>query len=480
MAPSVCLPEQIHSSGGSMDLAIIDAQATTTVARHHRSARHIQVVICGAGPVGLFAGIVLASHGVQVRILEALPSPSDSPRAVGCLPVAISELIEANVYDTFRTVANESSGFTFWSGDGLHKERLAVLPKLEGIPVAFTCGQPTFVKVLLSKLETFPNAEISFDCKVIRASDDPEQGPVRVVYESSQGNTSQITCDWLIGADGSRSTVRKSMDIEFAGFTWPKEEFVATDVLYPFSEFDFTSGNFFVDPVNWGVVAAINPKVHLWRIAYGAKPGMSVEEHMAEAQQRILHFLPDRSIECKLVHLSPYKVHQRCAVQLRKGRVLLIGDAAHSNNPMGGLGLTSGLLDAGPLGRALSAVLQGRAPESLLDTWAMLRHKAFSEYTNPQSIENKRVVQRGGYGEDPANIWAQDAIAEAHGMTKWLQKATPEAKEHDMAMFHAMADESIRSKAVTSTWAAALAVDWMAEYESEETLTVRRAMRPQL
>ncbi|KAF8489500.1 hypothetical protein BU17DRAFT_7423, partial [Hysterangium stoloniferum] len=68
---------------------------------------------------------------------------------------------------------------------------------------------------------------------------------------------------------------------------------------------------------------------HLWRVAYGSKPGMSLEEHKAEAQQRILHLLPDRSIGCKVVHISPSKIHQRCAAQLRAGRVLLIGDADH-------------------------------------------------------------------------------------------------------------------------------------------------------
>ncbi|KAF8515237.1 hypothetical protein BU17DRAFT_93727 [Hysterangium stoloniferum] len=123
---------------------------------------------------------------------------------------------------------------------------------------------------------------------------------------------------------------------------------------------------------------------------------------------------------------------------------------------VGGLRLTAGLLDAGPLGRALSAVLQGRASDSLLDKWATLGHKAFSEYTNPQSIESKSKV---------------------HGMTKWLQKATPEAKERDRAVFHLMADKSIH-EALLSTCDTALAVDWMAEYESKETLTARRAMRP--
>ncbi|KAF8511638.1 hypothetical protein BU17DRAFT_97086 [Hysterangium stoloniferum] len=317
-----------------------------------QSAHHTQVVICGAGPVSLLVGIVLASHGVQVRILEALSCPSESPRAI--------------VYQPANRVLLQPS-----------------------VVASLYCQGPSF------QLETFANAEISFDSEVIYVSDGSEQGPVCITCKSSQGNTSRITCDWLIGADGSKSIARKIMNIEFAGFTWPKEEFVTTDVLYPFSDFDFTSGKFFVDPVHWGIIAAIDPEKHLWRVAYGWS-----------------------------------KTHGRSPGR-RSFRPSIVSSTT------------------------------GTRPESLLNKWPTLRHQAFSEYTNQQSIESKRIVQRGGYSEDPANIWAHDAIAEAHGMTKWLQKATPEAKERDRAMFRLMADESIRLRALLSTWDAALAVDWM-------------------
>ncbi|KAF8489130.1 hypothetical protein BU17DRAFT_104276 [Hysterangium stoloniferum] len=156
---------------------------------------------------------------------------------------------------------------------------------------------------------------------------------------------------------------------------------------------------------------------------------MSLEEHKAEAQQRILHLLPDRSIGCKVVHISRPKYTNDAPAQLRAGRVLLIGDADHSNN----------------------------------------------------SIDKEKEIQRSicflMRDEDLANIWTHGAIAEVHGMTKWLQKATPEAKERDKAVFHLMADKSIHG-ALLSTCDTALAVDWMAEYKSKETLTARRAMRP--
>jgi 4-nitrocatechol/4-nitrophenol 4-monooxygenase len=139
----------------------------------------------------------------------------------------------------------------------------------------------------------------------------------------------------------------------------------------------------------------------------------------------------------------------------------------------------NGLLDAGPLARALAAVIDGRAPDNLLDKWATLRRQVFREHINPQSIEGKRVIQQGGYGDDPAHIWAHDETAESLGMTKWLQNATPEAKQRDEAMFRAMADEKIRVQMSASSWTAAMPLDWMAEYEDLKVLEARRATRPQ-
>ncbi|KAF8591267.1 FAD/NAD(P)-binding domain-containing protein [Ramaria rubella] len=442
---------------------------------------HVQVLVCGAGPVGLFTGIILASRGVHVHILEALPQINDSPRAVAYQPTVLSELIEADVYDDLRKVASESRGLTYWVGDGAHKKRLAVIPKAEGvtgIATGLNCGQPTFTQVLLTKLKTYPNSRVSFDSRVVDVHDDPLQGPARVVYETSKGEKVHETCDWLIGADGSRSTVRKLLGIEFEGFTWPKEEFVATNVLYPFTDFGYTSGNFLIHPIHWAVIASIDDSKNLWRIAYGTRPGMTLDEIKAEIPKRFEQFLPDPNIKYDLLQVSPYRVHQRCATQLRKGRVLLAGDAAHSNNPIGGLGLTSGLLDAGPLARALVAVIYKRAPDGLLDKWATFRHKLFWEYTNPQSIENKRIIQQGGYGEDQAHIWTHDKIAESLGMVKWLQNATLQAKERDEAMFKAMLDEDNRLRMRAHTWTVAMPVDWMAEYEDPEILAARRANRP--
>jgi len=162
---------------------------------------------------------------------------------------------------------------------------------------------------------------------------------------------------------------------------------------------------------------------------------------------------------------------------MREGRVLLIGDAAHLNNPIGGLGLTTGILDAGPLGRALSAVITG-APCSILDTWAKTRRETWWNATNRQSIEFKRIAQQGGYGNDPRGIWAKDEVAKDQGMLQYLEAATPEAKDRDEALYQALVDPQRQASSRAGVWKLALPADWMADYDEAELVKWRQSLRP--
>lgn len=133
---------------------------------------------------------------------------------------------------------------------------------------------------------------------------------------------------------------------------------------------------------------------------------------------------------------------------------------------------------AGPLGRALGAVVNGKAPESLLDKWAELRRRKWLTYTNEFSIENKRIVQRGGYSDDPAGIWKTDDVSAAHNMDKWLQNATPEKKEMDEALLKSLEDKEAQLATRMKQWDIAMNPLWMAAYEDPEVIKNRLAQRP--
>lgn len=151
---------------------------------------------------------------------------------------------------------------------------------------------------------------------------------------------------------------------------------------------------------------------------------------------------------------------------------------SQSNNPLGGLGLTSGLLDAGPLGRALAAVINKRAPDSILDTWATARRHKWLTYTNQFSIENKRMVQRGGYSDDPLGIWKMDDVAREHGMEKWIATATEGKREEDELLFEAFKDANAQLASRMKQWSITMHPLWMAEYEDKEVVAKRLSLRP--
>ncbi|KAI1625352.1 FAD binding domain-containing protein [Exophiala viscosa] len=442
----------------------------STVNEHH------PVIIVGCGPVGLTVATNLARLGVPVLVLERNPGVDQSPRASAYQPCAQAELLETGTLDDVKKEAVINDRLSYW----IDKKRVAYVEKREGgqvFPAGINCPQPQLAAILLKHLTTRYHSQVKFNQNVIEITQHDDQVSVTALDATTDQKT-QYTCDWLVGTDGAGSGVRKLSDIAFEGFSWPKEDFVATNIRYDFYQHGFSTANFVLDPVNWAVVTILGAEKDLWRIAFGVRAGLTNEEIKAELDEHYKEIFPVWPVKYELVQLNKYKPHQRCAKTFRKGRVLLAGDAAHSNNPIGGLGLTTGLLDAGPLGRALAAVIQGRAPESLLDTWATARREKWLSFTNEFSIENKRLMQRAGYSDDPLGIWKIDDVAREHQMEQWLAKATPEKKDADLKFFKALEDPQAQLMSRMKQWEITMDPMWMAQYEDPEVVKYRVSLRP--
>jgi hypothetical protein len=337
-------------------------------------------------------------------------------------------------------------------------------------------SQSDFTNIILQHLQKETNARILFGHKITSITTSAESVRITVarvgVHHSEPNDREIIEASWLVGADGGRSTVRAESGIAFEGFTWPKEEFVATNVYYPFDKYGFTGRNFMIDSTNWAIIAKISND-NLWRVPYGVKPGMTKDRILEELPQRFKNILPGPGEGYTVKQANSYRPHQRCAARFRKGRMILVGDAAHINNPIGGLGLTTGILDAGPLARALTAVINRNAPDSLLDRWDELRRKCWHEHTNKQSIGFKRIAQQGGHGEDPDGIWKSDDVAEKNGMTAYPVNANPDAKGKDEALYKALQVPENQRFMRRRVWGLALPADWMAEYEDPDVVKRR-------
>jgi 3-(3-hydroxy-phenyl)propionate hydroxylase len=224
--------------------------------------------------------------------------------------------------------------------------------------------------------------------KVIGVEQD-ETG-VKVKTESSE-----LFADYVIAADGGRSTVRKALDIEFEGYTWPERFLVIT------TKFDFQAAlgccfrNYMADPEEWTnlfKVAGDDLKGR-WRAVFNTRENETDEQALSDATVRARLsriYVPERDRD--YLHLNLYAVHQRVAKSFRRGRVFLCGDAAHVNNPIGGLGLNSGIHEAWDLAGLLDGVLRGDSPE-VLDTYEKRRRPLNIKYVQEQTIANKKRLE---------------------------------------------------------------------------------------
>lgn len=293
-------------------------------------SNHFDVIVVGAGPVGLLTAINLASRGIKLAVLERGNGIDQSPRATSYQPCVMAEMEETGILEDVKKKAMVNNILSFWKGSGPQKERVAYVEKLEGgdvFPSGLNCGQPVLTGIILDHLLTRYKAQVLFGQKVEELQQ--SESMVTVVCSAPDGSKTTYTCDWLVGADGAGSSVRKLLGIEFEGFSWPKEDFVATNLRYPFQKHGFTTANFVMDDVNWAVVTVIDD-TGLWRCAFGIRAGLTNEQIRAELDEHYKYVLPGWPGDgYELVQLNRYKPHQRCATRFRKGRCFLAGDAAH-------------------------------------------------------------------------------------------------------------------------------------------------------
>ncbi|MEU4420752.1 NAD(P)/FAD-dependent oxidoreductase [Actinoplanes sp. NPDC024001] len=409
-----------------------------------------RILVAGAGPVGLTAALALARRGFSVTVLEAGGELAAESRASTFHPPTLEMLDDLGVGAELRARGLVSPTFAYRDRRAglVAMLDLAVLAGDTRYPYRVQCEQSKLTPILLDRLLRHDGCEVRFHWPVtdvlqnadvssasadgqqpasvsalsadgqqpasVSAASADERQPASVSALSADGQQlaavtavsadgRQVTGDWLIGADGAHSAVRRASGVTFDGITYP-ERFLVASVDEDLTAWldDLAAVNYVFDPVEWCVL--LRTPDH-WRVLLPTPADTPDADEYARLDTR-LRDVHDPGRPWRIAHASMYRVHQRVATSFRTGRILLAGDAAHVNNPLGGLGMNSGIHDAVAYAAALAT-----GDDATIWAAAADRRRIALEYVQSVSHQNYERLRATDPDARAAHLDSLRAIA---------------------------------------------------------------------
>lgn len=376
-------------------------------------------IVVGAGPVGTTAAVALAGRGIPVVVIESAAEPLGDWRASTFHPSTMELLagLGLGIADQMVETGLPVPKFQYRDrADGLVAELdLGLLADETAYPYRLQLNQQHLVRILVDRLRERDGVQLMFG-STLRDLTQDESG-VTATVDTPDGVVA-VTGAHLIGADGAASTVRQSIGVDFDGHTYP-ERFVIVSTSADLGELipGIAHVNYVSDPEQW-VFLLRTPES--WRAVYPVPADLPREVALApESLQRELQAIAPLPGGYPILDSQLYGVHQRVASSFRAGAVALVGDAAHINSPLGGVGLNSGIHDALDLAERIVRIRAGADADAELSAFAAVRRQVAVEYLR----------------------------ADTHRNTERMKETDPAARERNQAELRATAADPERARA---------------------------------
>ncbi len=351
-----------------------------------------RVLIAGAGPVGLVLALSLARLGHRVTVVEQLVDLLDQVRRAGTIHAATLEMLDdIGLYRRLERRGLVAPLVHYWErGD---PEPIAVFDHavLAGdtrFPHALQCDRLKLIEEALKLASDSDLIEVRVGTELVGFTSDGDT--VTAVVETADGEREELRGTHLVGCEGAHSIVRKQLGIQFEGFAFP-DRTMTLSVVFDFdSVHPYGLRNYILDPQEW---ANLFKWPDCWRVVLpadvGADPDALLDAGAVEAGLQRFHPIGE---PYEVASKSLYTVHQRVAATFRAGRVLLAGDAAHVNSPIGAMGMNSGIHDAVNLAAKLSLVLRRDSGDEVLDRYVRQRRHVAVAHVQAITIRNKKLM----------------------------------------------------------------------------------------
>lgn len=376
--------------------------------------------------MGCTIALYLARKNIPVILFEGEPSLPVDLRASTFHPPTLDMLDELELTEKLIPQGLIVREFQFrerQTGEAANFN-LALIADETAHPYRLQCEQYKLSQTAVEMLEEYPHAQVRFGAQIVGYKETPD-GVAALVFGGESEDL--VAGSFLIGADGAGSRIRQASGTLFNGLTYP-ERFLVVSTPFPFERhFDGLRWvNYVSDPDEWCVMLKT---LDLWRVQFPTDPESDPEMLLSDdfIEDRLQRLLPKEG-RYEIEHRTLYRVHQRVAETYRVGdRVLLAGDSAHVNNPLGGMGMNGGIHDAFSLSEKLVDIIaHGADRHLLLDLYDAQRRGICIDFIQARTRENKAMME------------TTDKAAQVARQERFMELAASPEKQHQYLLESSM------------------------------------------